>query len=117
MNNSTEITLALIEAQLHNIINYDPAKTVDNEGRVLPLNEIPVATRAAIASYEPSSVGPKVRSYNKLTAIAMALKLKGWEKPGTQEEITEEATIADAAHELDMPELATMMSGKPEKDF
>ena len=112
-----QITLALIEEQLLNIIKYDPAKIVDDEGKVLPLNVISAATRAAIASYEPSTMGTKVRGFNKLTAMAMALKLKGWEKPGKQSPAPEEETIADAANEFDMPELAAMMSEKLEKEF
>ena len=87
------ISLELIEEQLLNIIRYDPAETVDHEGKVLPLNEIPEHARAGILSYEPSASGTKVRGYNKLTAITLALKLRDCQaKKKTQGETAE---IAD----------------------
>ena len=117
-HSNTQITLALLEEQLLNIIKYDPAELVDEEGRFLLLNEIPEDVRSAVAQYEPSTTGPKVKVYSKLSAIALAMKLKGWENPGSDEdEVCDEEAIADALNELNMPQLAAMLSGKLEEEF
>ena len=63
--------------QITAVINLDLAKLYDADGRMLRPHEMDEDTRKAVAGIEPTKFGTKVKLYDKLGAIGMAMKHLG----------------------------------------
>lgn len=105
------LTLELVEAELDNMIRFRLGKCFDKNGKLLKIHEMDDATQSALSSIEVENTVTKVKQHNKLNAIALAMKLKGWEQATKLDVVVQGADeIAAAVKELESPAVATAVA-------
>lgn len=79
---SVELTYARVMEELATIALFDPATMYDPEtGKLLPVTQMPEATRRAIAGIEQDKDFTKLRISSKLGSIELISKIIGMIKP------------------------------------
>lgn len=79
----TDLSLARIEQKLSDMLEFDIADCLDEEGNMLPISLIPKKTRSMIRAIEKNSRFSKIKTESTLSLIELICKLKGYTKEDT----------------------------------
>lgn len=94
----SQLTAERVVAELSNLAFLDPASMFDESGNLLSINEMPEATRRAIAGIEIGEKGTKLKLSSKLGSLELAAKLLGMVKEQqTQQQAVQIIISAPAA--------------------
>lgn len=83
----SQLTAEKIMTKLNELVDFDPADCVDDQGNLLPLKQIPEAARKALAGIDLSK--GSFKSASKLGSLELAAKLIGMlrEQQSTQQAV------------------------------
>jgi phage terminase small subunit len=79
-----ELTAERIMQELGDIAFLDPGTTCDEQGKLLPINKMPEATRRAIAGIKQNKNFTKLRMSSKSSALELAANIVGLTKAQEQ---------------------------------
>jgi phage terminase small subunit len=73
-----DLSLARIEQELSDLLDFDPALMFDADGKLLKLKDMPANIRKSIQHFEQDKQVQKVKTISKLSVIELVMKLQAY---------------------------------------